>query len=216
MAECALDWARSDPEEPLLCHEDAQAELDAALGAAERRVRRALAGVRATMAAAGYREGEYRLVVLGYASPFPSGSRIRYPQDGWSRLSEGGCPIWNADASWAAGPGTDAIVAALRGAAAATDAEFLDLRHALDGHQLCDRRSSRVGPAGPTAAAAEWVRRLSFLQGSSRESLHPNAYGQRAIGVCLGLFYASPRGDYECRDTPGRGYLDAMRLEALR
>ena len=40
----------------------------------------------------------------------------------------------------------------LREAAAATGAEYLDLADAFDGHQLCDRRAQRVGPAGPSPA----------------------------------------------------------------
>lgn len=215
VAECALDWARSSEEDPVFCREDAQSELEEALPIATRGIRGALAGVRATMAAAGYDRADYRLVAVGYASPFPPGAWFRYPESGWSRLTEGGCPVWDADASWAAGEATGAIVAAMRAAAEETGAEFLDLRHALDGHQVCDRRAQRVGAAGPSAASAEWVRRLSFLQGSSRESLHPNAYGQRAIGLCLGLLYASPQGAYACHDTPARGYLGAMRLEPI-
>ncbi len=66
------------------------------------------------MAAAGYRPSDYRLVTMGYASPFPPGGWIRYPEDGWSRLNEGGCPVWNADADWAAGAGVGSIVAAMR------------------------------------------------------------------------------------------------------
>ncbi len=182
----------------------------------ERGLARALRGVRETMAAAGYRRSDYRLVTMGYASPFPAGRWIRYPEEGWSRLNEGGCPVWDADADWAAGEGTGSIVAAMRRASAATGAEFLDLRHALDGHQLCDRRARRVGLAGPSPESAEWVRRLAFVQGSSRESLHPDAYGQRAIGACLGLLYASPEGDYACHAEPGRSYVDGMRIEPLR
>jgi hypothetical protein len=101
----------------------------------------------------------------------------------------------------------------MRNAASAASAEFLDLRHALDGHQLCDRRSRRAGPEGPSPGSAEWVRRLAFVQGSSRESLHPNAYGQRAIGACIGLFYLSPRGDYACHATPGQSYIGGMGIE---
>jgi hypothetical protein len=215
VAGCALDWARSSEQDPVLCRGGAQADVEAALPAMRRGLAKALRGVRATMADAGYRRSDYRLVAMGYASPFPAGRWFRYPEDGWSRLNEGGCPVWNADADWAAGPATGAIVAAMRAAAAAAGAEFLDLRHALDGHQLCDRRSRRVGPEGPSPLSAEWVRRLAFVQGSSRESLHPNAYGQRAIGACIGLLYASPRGDYACRDIPGRGYAGAMRIERL-
>jgi hypothetical protein len=213
VAGCALDWARSSEEDPVLCRREAQAEVAAALPAMERGLLKALRGIQATMAAAGYRRSDYRLVTMGYASPFPAGRWIRYPEEGWSRLNEGGCPLWNGDADWAAGQGTGSIVAAMRSAAAAAGAEFLDLRRALDGHQLCDRRSRRVGPEGPSPASAEWVRRLAFVQGSSRESLHPNAYGQRAIGACIGFMFAAPRGDYACHAEPGRSYVDGMRIE---
>jgi hypothetical protein len=213
VADCALDWARSSEDDPVLCRRDAQAGVDAALPAMERGLAKALRGIRAAMAAAGYEHWDYRLVMMGYASPFPAGRWIRYPEDGWSRLNQGGCPVWNRDADWAAGEGTGSIVAAMRSAAAAAGAEFLDLRHALDGHQLCDRRSRRVGPEGPSPQSAEWVRRLAFVQGSSRESLHPNAYGQRAIGACIGLLYVSPRGNYACQATPGRSYVDGMQLD---
>jgi hypothetical protein len=165
------------------------------------------------MAGFGYRRSDYRLAVMGYASPLPPGRWIRYPQDGWSRLNLGGCPVWDADADWAAGEGIVTIDAAMKRAAATTGAEFLDVRHALDGHQLCDSRASRVGPAGPSPARSEWVRRLAFVQGSSRESLHPNAYGQRALGACIGLLFASRPGDYACRAEPGGSYADGMRLK---
>lgn len=214
VADCALDWARSDEDDPLFCRGDAGDELRAALPRAEHGLERALRSVRQVLAAAGVRRSEYRLVAMGYASPFPPGRRFRYPESGWSRLREGGCPVWDADADWAATDAVGALAAAMRKAASVTGAEFLDLRDALDGHQLCDRRARLVGPEGPSPLSAEWVRRLSFLQGSARESLHPNAYGQRAIGVCLGLVYAAPRGDYACRDTSGR-FLDGMRIEPL-
>jgi hypothetical protein len=215
VAGCALGWARSSVDDPALCGGGAQTDVDAVLPAMERGLTTALRGIRAAMASAGYRRADYRLVTMGYASPFPPGRWIRYPEEGWSRLNEGGCPVWNADADWAAGAGIGSIVDAMRAAAATAGSEFLDLRRALDGHQLCDRRSRRVGPEGPSPASAEWVRRLAFVQGSSRESLHPNAYGQRAIGTCLGFLYARSRGDYACRATPGRSYLDGMQLEPL-
>jgi hypothetical protein len=212
VAGCALDWARSSEDDPVLCRHDAQAGVDAALPAMERGLAKALHGVRAAMAAAGYRRSGYRLVTMGYASPFPGGHWIRYPEDGWSRLNQGGCPVWDADADWSVGAGIGSIVAAMHRAATAVGSEFLDLRQALDGHQLCDRRSRRVGPEGPSPESAEWVRRLAFVQGSSRESLHPNAYGQRAIGTCIGLLYASRPGDYACQATPGRSYVDGMSI----
>ncbi|HEX3736185.1 MAG TPA: GDSL-type esterase/lipase family protein [Solirubrobacterales bacterium] len=203
VTECALDWARSPEGEPATCHRDAEAQIRAALPAATRAITAALHGVRRTMRADGYQRSDYRLVAMGYASPFPEGRWFRYPEDGWSRLTEGGCPVWNADADWSADRATADLGGALKAAAAATGAEYLDLTHAFDGHQLCDRRSQRVGPAGPTPLIAEWFRRLSFLQGATRESLHPNAYGQQVMGACLGLLFSYPRGDYACADTPG-------------
>jgi lysophospholipase L1-like esterase len=213
VARCALDWARSDPADPRHCRRAAQAEIAATLPAMRAGLARALGGIGATMAAAGYARGEYRLVVIGYASPFPAGRWIRYPEDGWSRLRSGGCPIWNADADWAAGEATPAIDRAMKAAAARAGAEFLDLQHALDGHQLCDRRAHRVGALGPDPATAEWVRRLGFAPGALRESLHPDAYGQRAVGACIALHYARPPGDYACHATPGRSYADGMWIE---
>jgi lysophospholipase L1-like esterase len=214
VAECALDWARSPEGDPTTCHRDAEAHIRAALPAATRGITAALHGVRRTMLADGYERSDYRLVAMGYASPFPEGRLFRYPEDGWSRLTEGGCPVWNADADWAADGATVDLAAAVRSAAAATGAEFLDLGDAFDGHQLCDRRAERVGPAGPSPLTAEWFRRLSFTQGSTRESLHPNAYGQRVMGACLGLLFTRPRGDYACADTPGQ-WLGGVRLTGI-
>lgn len=209
VAKCALDWARSDESDPRYCRADAQAEIAAALPAMRRGLARALHGVRMAMAASGYRRGDYRLLVMGYASPFPPGRSIRYPEDGWSRLRKGGCPLWNRDADWAAGEATPEIDAAMHRVASEAGADFLDLRQAFEGHQLCDRRAD---PASADAASAEWVRPLAFGPERTRESLHPNAFGQPAIGACIALVFDRPRGDYACSGTPGRGYEDGMRL----
>ena len=214
VAECALDWARSPEDEEETCHAEAEDEIQGALSRATRYVTAALHGVRRTLRAAGYSRRDYRLVAMGYASPFPPGRWFRYPEDGWSRLTEGGCPVWNADADWSAERATADLDGALEAAAAATGAEYLDLTRAFDGHQLCDRRSQRIGAAGPSPLTAEWFRRLSFLQGSTRESLHPNAYGQRVIGTCLALLFTRSRGDYACADTSDE-YLTGVHLEAL-
>jgi lysophospholipase L1-like esterase len=201
VARCALDWARSPLRRPRHCRQRAQGEVAAALPALRRDLVRALRGIRAAMAAAGRGRGDYRLVVMGYASPFPEGRLIRYPEHGWSRLREGGCPVWNADADWAVRRAVPEIDAAMHAAAQAVGAEYLDLQHALDGHQLCDRR-----------AVVEWVRPLRFAPWALRESLHPDARGQRAIGVCIALHLARSRGDHACRSSPRGG---AMRLEGL-
>jgi hypothetical protein len=214
VGECALAWVRSPEDEPDTCHDEAEAAIRRAMPRAIRYATAALHGVRRTLRAAGYERSDYRLVAIGYPSPLPPGRWFRYPEDGWSRLSEGGCPFWDVDADWASGAATADINGILEAAAAASGAEFLDLTRAFDGHQLCDRRSQRIGPAGPSPLTAEWFRRLSFLQGSSRESLHPNAYGQQVIGQCLALLWARPRGTYACADTYGQ-WLDGVHLEPM-
>jgi lysophospholipase L1-like esterase len=213
VAECALDWARSPEDEEATCHREAEGQIRDRLPEATRGITAALHGVRRVMRSAGYGRSDYRLVAMGYASPFPEGHWFRYPEDGWTRLTEGGCPVWDADADWAADRATVDLAEALRAAATASGAEFLDLRDAFDGHQLCDRRARRVGSGGPSPLSAEWFRRLSFTQGSTRESLHPNAYGQQVMGECLGLLYARPIGDYACADTPGE-WLAGVHLES--
>jgi lysophospholipase L1-like esterase len=214
VAECAVDWARSPEGEEATCHREAEEEIQGALPSATRGITAALHGVRRTLRAAGYERSDYRLVAMGYASPFPEGRWFRYPEDGWSRLTEGGCPVWDADADWAADRATVDLAVALKDAAAATGAEYLDLTDAFDGHQLCDRRSQRVGDAGPSPLTAEWFRRLSFTQGATRESLHPNAYGQKVIGACLSLLWSRPRANYACSDTPGQ-WLNGINLTAV-
>ena len=202
VAGCALDWARSSEQDPVLCRAAPRPRIDAALPAMERGLRRALRGVREALAAAGYRRPDYRLVTVGLRVAVPGRALVPLSRGRLEPAQRRRLPVWNADADWAAGEGIGSIVAAMRAAAAATGAEFLDLRHALDGHQLCDRRSRRVGPEGPSPLSAEWVRRLAFVQGSSRESLHPNAYGQRAIGACIGLLYAAPAATTPATPNP--------------
>ena len=215
VADCALDWARSPEDEQDTCHLKAEAHMQAALPGATDAIVAALHGVRRTLRAAGYARSDYRLVAMGYASPFPEGNWFRYPEDGWSRLTEGGCPVWDVDADWAADRATVDLGEALRSAADATGAEYLDLTDAFDGHQLCDRRAQRVGADGPSPLSAEWFRRLSFTQGSTRESLHPNAYGQQVMGTCLGLLFELAPADYACSDTP-RQWLAGIHLEVIR
>jgi hypothetical protein len=185
VADCAIDWARSSPDDPRYCHRDAQRRIEEGLPAATRDLRKAIREIRAVMASAGQARDDYRLLVMGYASPFPLGDQIRYPESGWTRLTKGGCPVWNADADWAKRQALPMVAAMMRSAAAAEDAEYLDLQRALSGHEVC-------------AKATEWFRRLSLTDGQVRESLHPNQIGQRVIGNCLAVAYVAMLGSGKC------------------
>ena len=101
----------------------------------------------------------------------------------------------------------------MRQVAAEKGVQFLDVRDSLNGHEVCHRSSSLVGSSGPNPIAHEWVRWVNTgcCQGDAQESVHPNAYGERAIGKCLQLIYAQPTGNWSCRNTPGQSYT-AMNL----
>jgi hypothetical protein len=144
---------------------------------------------------------------MGYASPVPRGADIRYPESGWSRLSEGGCPFWNQDADWAVNWATPFIVNGMKTVAAQKGVQVLDVQRALDGRQVCHRNVGLVGSSGPNDITKEWVRWLNSgcCQGDLQESLHPNAYGQRALGRCIALMYGVASGNRVCRNTPGQG-----------
>jgi hypothetical protein len=197
---CTIAWTLG-----FTCHDQEQAAIEAALPAAAAGLRKAVDEIRAVMSGAGYSTSQYRLLMQGYSSPVPRGADIRY--SGVSRLTTGGCPFNDSDADWAKNTATPTIVNNMRSVAQAKGVQFLDVRDALNGHEVCNRSSSLVTSSGPDSARHEWVRWLNSgcCQGDAQESLHPNAFGQRAIGRCLTLIYAQT-GNYTCRNTPGQGY----------
>lgn len=167
------------------------------------------------MARAGYSRSEWEFVVHGYASPLPGRGRFRYPERSARRLLPGGCPFTDADADWANNALVSTLNLELSSMAAARGARYLDLSRAFDGHRVCEVGSELVGSDGPSGVSAEWFRFLVPCCGlEKRESLHPNAYGQRAIGACLDLFLAERAGNRGCRNRPGGGP-GSMRLVAF-
>ena len=79
-------------------------------------------------------------------------------------------------------------------------------------------RRPLLAGTGPVDGS-EWVDQVRTVStvGSdyySQESLHPNAYGERAIGKCIALSYAQASGNYTCRNTPGQDY-NAMFLQSI-
>lgn len=198
---CTVAWTLG-----FTCHDAEQASIVAGLPAAAAGLRKSVDEIRAAMASAGYSTSQYRLVMQGYASPIPRGADIRY--SGADRLTIGGCPFNDSDADWAKNTATPTIVDNMRTVAQQKGVQFLDVRDVLNGHEVCNRSSSLVTGSGPDSTRHEWVRWLNSgcCQGDAQESLHPNAFGQRAMGRCITLIYAQPSGNYGCRNTPGQGY----------
>jgi hypothetical protein len=215
--DCAVAWTTSSADDPHYCWPEEQAEIEAGLPAARAGLQKSVDEIRAVMSGAGYSSSQYRLVMMGYASPIPVGADIRYPESGWSRLSEGGCPFWNQDADWAKNTATTTIVNNMKSVAAEKGVQFLDVQQALDGRQVCHRNVGLVGSSGPNEINKEWVRWVNSgcCQGELQESLHPNAYGQRAMGRCVQLIYGkAATGNWTCRNTPGSG-VTAMTLASI-
>jgi hypothetical protein len=190
------------------CHDDQQAVIDAKMDTAMAGVSQSIESIRAAMSGAGYAPGSYRFVLQSYPSPIPRSSEMRYPESGWSRASTGGCPFWDADADWARDTVIPEISDHLAAVAQAEGVEFLDLRDVLQGREVCAQSTAMATTgAAPSAATSEWARfvdtGMSASQGTVQESMHPNYYGQLALGRCLSLEYANP-GDHACRNTPGR------------
>ena len=196
------------------CNQAQQAQLNAELPAAMNGLRKSIDEVRAVMAAAGYSSSQWKFVLAGYSSPVPAAADVRYSGD--DRWWTGGCPFYNADFDWAKNSATPQIVDAMRSVAAEKGVQFLDVRDALNGHEACHRNSSLVTGSGPNPVTKEWVRWVNTgcCQGDAQESMHPNAYGQKAIGTCVALMYAKTSGNWTCRNTPG-GSNTAMTLSAI-
>jgi len=196
------------------CNQSEQATIQSLMPAAQDGLRKSIDEIRAVMAQAGYSPSQWRLVVAGYASPVPAAANVRY--SGADRWNLGGCPFYDQDFDWAKNVATPYIIDSMRQVAAEKGVQFLDVRDALNGHEVCHRSSQLVGSSGPNPVTAEWVRWVNTgcCQGDAQESVHPNAYGQRAIGKCLQLIYAQPTGNWSCRNTAGQSYT-AMTLSPI-
>lgn len=191
------------------CNDDQQAAIDARMPAAMAGVGKAVDEIRAVMSAAGYAGGDYRIVLQSYPSPIPRSSEMRYSESGWARADTGGCPFWDGDADWARDSMVPQISNALAAVAAGRGVQFMDLSDMLQGREVCARSAALATPAAPpSATTSEWARfvdaGLSASQGTTQESMHPNYYGQLALGRCLTLLYANPAGNFACRNTAGR------------
>jgi lysophospholipase L1-like esterase len=190
------------------CHDDQQEVVDAKIGGVMTNVATSVDEIRAVMTAAGYASSDYRIVLQSYPSPIPRAADNRYAESGWSRTNTGGCPFWNRDSDWARDSLVPQLADRLEAVAAAKGAQFMDLRDVLQGREVCAKASKQVSATAPASATtSEWARWIdqNQTQGPIQENMHPNYYGQAALGRCLALIHARPTGDFSCRNTAGTG-----------
>jgi hypothetical protein len=211
---CLQAYATNGPP----CSESQRAAVEARFPAALAGVAKAIDEVHAVMAGAGYRQADYRFVLQSYPSAIPRGSEIRVPEiDKNRRLNVDGCPFYDVDATFGRDQLVPRLSNALRFTAAGRGVQFLDLRDLLQGREMCSKSTRLATPLiPPSAETSDWARFLNVsavqTQGQLQETFHPNAYGQRAFGRCLGLI-AARTADAACTNTPGAG-TDAVVLRA--
>jgi lysophospholipase L1-like esterase len=208
--DCVLGYLTSNRWSPNTCHRTQDADLNANLGPTLARVAKVLADVKAVLGANG--DDDARVILTSYPSPVVEADNVRFAEASWRRVFRGGCPFWDADLAWANRTLIPRITEGLEKEAANAGVEFLDLSAALRGHEACARTA--VQGTGGDGAEAEWIRFVTtgITQGDPEESLHPNAYGQRALGRCIALAVASSPSPDVCLNTPRQGP-DRMYLE---
>ncbi|MET9964163.1 hypothetical protein ABZ128_34655 [Streptomyces sp. NPDC006326] len=201
--ECAYDFVLWNS----YCYDDQQYDVDQKIDGVMAGVGKSVDEIRAVMRGAGYTDSSYRIVLQSYPSPIPRGAENRYPQSDWSRLNTGGCPFWNRDSDWARDSLVPQLANRLKAVAAAKGVQFLDLRDMLQGREVCATASKQVTSAVPASAkTSEWARWIdsSETQGLVQESMHPNHFGQLAVGRCLALAVAQPAtAGVGCKNTAG-------------
>ena len=201
---CAQAYAtRTGP-----CNPSQQTLVDQRWHAAFSGVAKAIDEVRAVMAEGGYTRSDYRFILQSYGSPVPKASETRYPELGADRGTVGGCPFYDVDLDWARNTLVKRISDGLLWVAAMKGVDFLDLSDSLQGHEVCAtgvKQATLTDP--PVGATSEWARflTLNLLEGEVQETLHPNAFAQRALGRCLTLAVNAGPGWGRCRPAPGQG-----------
>ncbi|MEE1756322.1 ricin-type beta-trefoil lectin domain protein [Streptomyces sp. SP18CS02] len=169
-----------------------QARVDALVPKVEQTVR----DLRTVMRDAGYADGDYRMVVMGYPSPigpdFPDNPS--FP----GKLICGGLG-YDSDTVWGRNTAVPAFERGMREAARATGATYLDNSRLFHGHEVCMENTWARGlyidlskPGTPDA-------------NSVRQSFHPNAAGHAAFASCLTQLYDSGLREGSCADPASTG-----------
>ena len=189
------------------CRPSQEAAIKEKLPKATADVIKSIDEVRAVMAEAGYRPTDYRFVVQTYPSVIPRAAENRYPEASALRSSNG-CPFYDSDSDWARDMAAPMIGDMVKTAAAQRGVEVMELKDLFQGHEFCSTGAAQSTLVSrPDRRTAEWGRFLTastVQQGDLQEAFHPNAFGQQAIGSCLGRVYAAgERGRFSCTGAAG-------------
>ncbi|MER5300053.1 SGNH/GDSL hydrolase family protein [Streptomyces lasiicapitis] len=167
-----------------------------------------------------------RIIVQSYPNPLGSGDPATTVGDenSWSRWSTFGCPFYNRDIKWIGTQVLPGLTAELKKVAKTEEVDFLDLRGALAGHEVCSTEPhlAELTPRGriyvPKEADAHWARymersKTGIPATENQEPLHPNFLGAKAQGHCLSEFLnalakAGKPVSAQCQAAAGKGPKD--------
>lgn len=169
-----------------------QARVDGLVPKVEQTVR----DLRTVMRDAGYADGDYKLVVMGYPSPVGPDFRDNPAFPG--KLACGGMG-YDSDTVWGRNSAVPAFQRGMRAAARSTGAVYLDNSRLFHGHEVCYQdawaRGLYVDITNPFPPDSNSV----------RQSFHPNARGHAAFASCLTQLYASNAREASCADVDSTG-----------
>ncbi|MFG2193269.1 proprotein convertase P-domain-containing protein [Streptomyces sp. NPDC048639] len=215
---CIRGYLTTPPGLENRCRANIRKEFEPRFEEVRKQVVKSLKEIRAVMSEAGKSPSEYRLYLTGYPNVFPDARNVAYKEHGPGRAYTGHCPLWDEDFDYMEKGFVPRLNASMRLAAhQVQDVAFLDTRDTFDGHGVCDKRTVRgvTGEPAKHPEKAEWGRFLDYdhrfldlltIHGQGdggQESLHPNAYGQQALGNCLEKAYRRSYATVKCSGGPG-------------
>ncbi|MGW7368817.1 ricin-type beta-trefoil lectin domain protein [Streptomyces sp. NPDC054841] len=169
-----------------------QARVDGLVPKVERTVR----DLRTVMRDAGYADGDYKLVVMGYPSPI--GPDFHDNPNFPGKLICGGTG-YDSDTVWGRNTAVPAFERGMRQVARSTGAVYLDNSRLFHGHEVCMEDTWARG------LYVELSNPFPPDSNSVRQSFHPNARGHAAFASCLTQLYDSGLSEASCADPASTG-----------
>ncbi|MEU1819799.1 ricin-type beta-trefoil lectin domain protein [Streptomyces roseifaciens] len=169
-----------------------QARVDGLVPKVEQTVR----DLRTVMKDAGYADGDYKLVLMGYPSPI--GPDFEDNPSFPGKLP-GGCVGHTSDAAWGRNHAVPAFERGMRKAARDTGAVYLDNSRLFHGHEVC------MEDAWARGLYVDLSNPFPPNENSVRQSFHPNARGHGAFASCLSQAYQAGYREAGCADPASTG-----------
>lgn len=192
VTDCVLDWLLLQG----ACAPGLTGGWQARVDALVPKVTATVDDLKTVMRDAGYQDGDYKLVLMGY--PSPVGPDFG-DNPGFSGKLIDGCTMYDEDAAFARDLAVPVFERGIRHAAQESGAYYLDNSRLFHGHEVCSDNT--------------WARGLTIDLGATfppdentvRQSFHPNYRGHAAFASCFTQFYNSSYREGSCADVNSSG-----------